>query len=273
MVGDLFLLIAWLVAELWAHAFRLFLGAVAVGLVLAALAWWGTTAIALNFNRQFTLRPRHHVYAAFAAFVTLVFTVLFVSLRYSDDVADLVVSKWQINIRSDRRWADDTFREAYEAVYSLRAASGERLEDFSAHPHPDTTSSTRIPTTHERSKQVAARAYAEAAVQHFHDEHPLLSTIIWARSTVAEAAIVEDMRHFFANRGDTYPVSEAIELAGRHIRDDLRRQVPRIVLISRILLIVAFLIIQAITLALLVRAALADIKENRTSQRNRRTLT
>jgi hypothetical protein len=263
LIGNLLLFMTGLVMQIWQDAWKVFTGACAVGVLLGGLAWWLSHLVALNCNRQFYFRVRHHFLCFLAAIATFIFTLLFVGFRYTGTVAEGMVKIWEISIRTDSQWNRSTFETAYEAVYDLRDASGNQLEDFTGKPHPKTGRNTLIPTKHEASKLIAAETYAKGSVEHFRNQYPFLSKILWAHSGSAQKGIVADMKRAFkATPGGTYQTEEAIRIAGEQIRRGLEKQVPRVVLISRILLVFAFILVQAITLALLIRAALADIKED-----------
>lgn len=263
---DLASLLVKLVNVLWTDSRQVFIVAAVVGAVLAAFAWWLAHFVALNFNRQFSFRPEHYVFCGLAATATFLFAIVFIALRYTADVAQIMVSTWEAGIQNDQPWADDTFLRAYDAVHELRDPAGNRLEDFSDSPRPDKGGSTTIPTNQEASKIKAANIYAEAAVSHFRVHHPFLSKVLWARSGIAQNEIYTDMRRVFGSGSPTYAAENAISLAGREIRRGLEEQVPRVVVLSRIGLVLAFLIIQGLTFFLLIRAALADIKVQRATQ-------
>ena len=260
---DIGSLIAGLVADLWLRGRSDFLIAVACGVFLAALAWWLVYITALNFNRQFSFRPAHYFYCGAAAIATLLFTILFFALRYTADVAVVMVSAWEVGIQADQPWSEDTYRRAFEAVRDLRDPAGKPLEDFSRSPPPGTGLPTSIPTNHEASKNLAAEIYAEAVVKQFRTSYPFLSKVLWARSGIAQDEIFADMRRVFDSGDTSYDAKDAIRLAGTVIRHGLEKQVPRIVILSRVALVIAFLIVQAIVFALLIHAALADIKVRR----------
>ena len=268
MILDLLSLLMNLVIQLWQDSHVEFFIICAAGLLLGGLAWWLTSLVALNFNRQFSFHLKHHFYCGVAAFLTLMFTLFFVAFRHTGRVAEDTVEKWKDAILADKEWSYQTFCQAYDAVYALRDASGRQLEDFAAHPRPDTGRNTSIPTNHEASKQAAAQTYAKGAVNHFRSHHPFLSVILWANPESAQQVITKDMERFFSsNPGSTYQARDAIQLAGEMIRHGLREQVPRVVVISRTILLTGFLLLQGITLALLIRTALADINEKRSLPR------
>jgi len=267
MISDLLLLMVGMVGQLWRTSHVMFLTVLALGMVLGGLMWWFTSWVASSFNRQFSLSPQHHVYCSLAAIITVFFIVLFSAFSYTAVVAEFMVDSWRDGILQDRKWSQNTFRQTYEAVYELRDASGKQLENFANYPHPDSGLAKLIPTTHAESKQVAAQTYAKAAVDHFRLHHPFLSKILWANPEVAQQVITQDMERVFGSGSRTYQAEEAIHLASERIRQDLKEQAPRIVIISRLILICIFLLVQGITVGLLIRAALKDIKEHRIESR------
>lgn len=263
MILDFLLTLTELVAQLWLDGRKMFSIACISGIILAALAWWLAHITAINVNRQFSFRPQHHFYCIVAALATLSFTILFFAFHYTGYAAKTMVSAWEASILSDKEWSNNTFKKAYDAVYELRDASGNQLEDFKGRPHPDTGKSTVVPTTHEISKLTVAEVYAREAVEHFREYYYFLSKILWAKYGSAQEGIIEDMKRVFSEKpGSNYQAENAIRIAGEKIRQGLKEQVPRVVIISRIILAAAFILVQAIVFGLLIRAALADIREN-----------
>jgi len=261
MVTSFFLFLWTLVEQLWTQGWWQFLVAVVVGILLGAVSWWLAHYVALGFNRQFSFNAQHHIYCGIAAAITLLFSILFLAMQYTTDAVRALVQQWEISIRADNDWAQDTFVTAYEAAYKLRDASGKQLEDFTNYPHPS-KGGHLIPLNDKLTQSTVAEVYVDAAIEHFRKGHPFLSKVLWARSGIAPDLIESDMERFFRqNPGSTYDIGEGIALAGREIRSGLVEQAPRVVLISRILLVIAFLLIQAVTFGLLIRAALANIKE------------
>ncbi|MGE0086437.1 MAG: hypothetical protein AB7S75_18675 [Desulfococcaceae bacterium] len=269
MLSDFLLTLIGLVTQLWIDGRNTLFAACISGIVLGLLAWWVAHLVALNVNRQFSFRVQHHFYCGVAALATLLFTILFFALRYTGYVAEGMVTVWEASIRLDEEWSRSTFKKAYDAVYELHDASGNQLEDFTDKPHPKNGDGGLIPTSHEASRLAAAETYAKNAVKNFREQYPFLSKILWAKSGTAQKGIVEDMKRVFSeNPGGTYQAEDAIRIAGEKIRRGLKEQVPRVVIISRIILVLAFILVQAIAFGLLIRAALADIRENFPSQRN-----
>nr|VFK38898.1 MAG: hypothetical protein BECKSD772F_GA0070984_10309 [Candidatus Kentron sp. SD]VFK43185.1 MAG: hypothetical protein BECKSD772E_GA0070983_10239 [Candidatus Kentron sp. SD]VFK78969.1 MAG: hypothetical protein BECKSD772D_GA0070982_10315 [Candidatus Kentron sp. SD] len=256
-----------LVGELWKGGTTEFWVALAVGVLLAGVAWWLASYVAFNFNRQFSIHPKQHVYCGIAAILTLIFTLLFFALKFTGEVAERAVSEWQNAIRIDVDWKNKTFAKAYEAVYELKNPQGSQLEDFGLnHPHPS-AGGTLIPTSYPPSKQAVANVYGASMAKHFKKTYPFLSLILWAKSEQAEKTVIADMERLFSTGAPFYDLDQAVELTSTMIWSALKAQAPRVIIISRIILIIAFLLIQALVFGLLARAALADIKEKRQQHR------
>nr|VFK23544.1 MAG: hypothetical protein BECKLFY1418C_GA0070996_11461 [Candidatus Kentron sp. LFY] len=253
-----------LVGELWKGGAIEFWVALAVGILLAGCAWWLASYVAFNFNRQFSMHPKHHVYCSIAAVLTLIFTLLFFAFKFTGAVAEQAISEWQAAIRVNIDWKDETFSKAYDAVYKLKNPQGGQLEDFTGRPHPSTDLDTSIPVSYPPSKQTVAEVYGASMVKHFKKTYPFLSLILWARS---EQALITDIERLFATGVASYATVQGVELTSTTIRNALRAQVPRVIIISRIVLLIAFLLIQALVLGLLALTALADIKEKRQQHR------
>ncbi|MCI5148856.1 MAG: hypothetical protein D3916_05610 [Candidatus Electrothrix sp. MAN1_4] len=263
LLSEFFRLITGLLFQLWHSARNEFFIAFAVGIVLAVLFGWLTYYVALNFNRRYFSKPQRYVFCGTAGIITLCCTLLFFAFRFTGDVAERIVTSWEAALEVDTEWSDETFRKAYEAVYELRDATGNQLEDFTGRPHPDSGQKVPIPVAHEQSRLLVAQIYAEEAVQNFTENHPHLSKILWVYAEESSTAIYEDIKQFFNATGegeDVYPLMEAVRLAKRLLRKSMVIQLPKIMLISRSVLVLMFLLIQALLFSLLIRSALADIK-------------
>nr|VFJ99707.1 MAG: hypothetical protein BECKLFY1418A_GA0070994_11045 [Candidatus Kentron sp. LFY] len=252
-----------LIGELWKGSITAFWLAFPVGVLLAGAAWWLTSYVAFNFNREFSMHPKHHVYCGIAAVLTLIFTLLFFALKFTGAVAEQAISEWQAAIRIDAGWQNKTFANAYDAVYELKNPQGGQLEDFTGSPHPSTGLDTSIPTSYPSSKQAVAEVYGASMVKNFKQKYPFLSLILWAKSEQAKKALITDIEQLFATGVASYAAEQGVDLTSTMIRNALKAQAPRVIIISRIILIIAFLLIQALVFGLLARAALADIKEKR----------
>lgn len=246
-----------------------FLATLAGGLLLAGLMWVACVQYVKLWNLRYRAKPFHHVVCAAVAGMTLLFTLAFSGLQYTQEIAGRMVDAWQVGIKADAPWAERTFNRAYDAVEALH------VEDFSRCPRPvapaqDSWGSwlraalgvgSCIPTVQGVSRKKAAEIYAEGAVDHFDETHPYLSKVIWAEPGVPGTRIDQDLHYWFDElKKNPYPPERAIDLAAGLIRQGLVEQLPRVVALSRIGLFIAFLLLQSIAFGLVGYAAYRDLK-------------
>jgi len=262
MIGDFLLFVIEMVALLWRNSHAMFFAVCALGVVLGGGAWWLAIWIAHNYNRQFSLYLQHHFYCTLVATTTVLFTLIFSAFSYTSLVVDQRVYNWQDFILADKEWCENTFRQAYEAVYELKDASETQLVDFTGFPHPDTGQPTEIPTKNiydsKKPEQVIAQTYANGAVSHFQSYYPLFSKIYGVHPEPVEEVIFKDMDRV---SGGSYMLAGAIQLASEQIRQELKEQAPRVIVISRSFLVCVFFLIQGVTIFLMIRVALRAIPE------------
>ena len=103
--------------------------------------------------------------------------------------------------------------------------------------------------------------YAAEACEHFDNEHPFLSKIIWSNPSQATTNIAEDVTAYFKqNPKSFYSAEKAISIAADTIKTELDKQTPRTVTLSRIALVIFYLFVMAIPLGLIGYAAYKDIR-------------
>lgn len=253
--GDLFFLIVRCVEKLQTDARAVLLGTLAAGVSLGVLCWIACSYYAYFWNLRFRITLTHHMFCGIATLLTMLFTLTFVSLKYTEQVAKAIVLGWQqIEILNDSSWKHATFRKAYEEVKALG------IEDFTQYPHPD-QGGNLIPVSRKESQETSARVYANEAVQHFKKSHSYLSMILKTDSDVPTEVIYKDNAQFFVDHpGQTYPLENAVKLAADHIRQGLEPQAVRVVRVSRGVLAVLFLLVQGIPFGLIGFAAYRDLK-------------
>ena len=260
VMSDFFLMVSDLVVQFWHDSYGTFLVAIAFGFLLSGLSWWFTSWIVFHYNRQFSFHWPHHFLCSVTAAVTLFCTVGFATCRYTGPVAERMVDQWKWAITHDEAWNDAIFQKTYDAVFALRDAAGNQLEDFTNYPRPTTNGGNTVPTSDIKSQQVAATINANGAVEYFRSRYPFLSSILWPHSEDAIEAVAKDMQRVFNSGGHTYNAADVLDLASKTILHELKAKTSRIVLLSRIALVVIFLVFQGITIWLLIRAALRQIK-------------
>jgi hypothetical protein len=254
VVKDLFLLILQCVVMLKNQEFATFLGTLIGGFLLGAICWLLCSRYSRLWNLRYRVTLTHHVLCGIAAVLTLLFILTFVSLKYTRQVAEAIIASWQQQIQADSAWENKTFRKAFEQIKALG------VEDFSNYPHPDQGGHT-APASKQESRQTLATVYATEAVKHFNKSHPYLSMILRAEPGISPKIISDDVTAFFAaHPGELYLNMNAVRLAADHIRRGLDVQVPRVVPISRTVIVILFLLVQAIPFGLIGVAAYRDLK-------------
>jgi hypothetical protein len=231
-----------------------FLITLAVGFLLGGVCWLLCNYYSRLWNVRFRVTLTHQLLCAVAAILTVAFTLTFVSLKYTKNIAYAAIAIWQQQIKSDSHWNAQTFRKSYEKVKALG------VEDFSRHPHPD-QGGRMVPATKGESRKAVATIYATEAIQHFKHSHPYLALILRAQPDISIRVISDDVDRFFATHpGETYSAGNAVDLAAKYIKSGLDAQVPRVVTVSRTLIVILFLLVQAIPLGLIGWAAYQDVK-------------
>lgn len=224
-----------------------------IGVVLAALCWVGCSYYSRLWNLRYRVTLTHHILCCFAAVLTLLFTVVFVALRYTKEAAYVSVQAWEAQINLDKIWAEATFATAWQKVKGLG------LEDFSNVPPPGMLNS-HIPANKAASIHLAAATYAKASVEHFKGNRPFLSKIVQAHTDLPSQVLDADVKNYFATVSKSYPPPRAISLVASEMKKQLDAQVPRVVSIFRLLAVGLFLVVQFIPFGLVGIAAYQDIK-------------
>lgn len=223
-------------------------------LILSGLCWWMCSIYSHLWNKNFRVSIIHHLMCAFAAFITFIAAVVFVSLKHANTAAGFSVEAWRTELEMDKKWADSTYATAYARVKALG------IEDFSNFPPPSPLAESAIPLTNERSQLECALTFASSAAHNFNQRRPYLSSIASAKFDIPRDVLRNDIRHYFAAIGLHYPASRGTTLVGNEIRQQLRTKLPRVVKVLRIQLFVVFLFCQMIPFGLVGWAAYRDLK-------------
>lgn len=223
--------------------------------LLAGLSWYLCNNYVKLWNRRFQLTTTHQVLTLIASVLTFFFVLAFGGLKYMKDVTTAIVSVWEgYEIKTDSGWSNATFEEAFYRVKDLN------VESFAGIPTPGTEGSI-VPVTQKVSQEKAAEVYATAACDHFNQEHSFLSKIIWSNPTQSTDKIAQDvMTHFENNPGTSYSAEKAINIAADTIKSQLAAQTPRSVILSRIALVILYLLVMAIPLGAIGYSAYKDIR-------------
>ncbi len=222
---------------------------------LAGLSWYLCNNYVKLWNKRFRLTTTHQILTLIASILTFFFVLAFSGLSYMKEVASTIVNLWEgYEIKADRQWSVATFKEAFQKVKDLN------VEKFVGVPMPGNEGSF-VPVQKQISQRTAAEVYATAACDHFDQEHPFLSKIIWSNPAQSSENIAEDVMSYFAHNPRTsYSADKAINIAADTIKAQLNIQTPRTVTFSRIVLIVLYLLVMAIPLGVIGYAAYKDIQ-------------
>lgn len=222
-------------------------------LLLAGLCWFVCSYYTRLWNKTFHVSIRHHLICAVSALFTFFFILMFVGVRNLKFVSEKLVMKWSQDLQQDEVWNDKTYCDAFYAVKK----SGK--EDFNGIPAPG-QSGCIIPFTDESSLIITSNLYASAACLDFSERHPFLTKLLSAKPSISVELIKKDMDDYFMTGNNIYPVERAINLAARQIRGELLSQTKRIVYLARSILIVLFILIQAIPFGFIGYCAYQDLK-------------
>lgn len=227
---------------------------IAVALVLAAVCWWVCINYYQLWNKRFQINVVHQALCALAAVMTLVFTLVFVSMRYTSEITQSAINGWHAKARADRRTIEAAFRHGYAAV----KASG--LEDFSKVPPLD-ASNRFIPITGVRSGEIASKAYVESVTSDFRSKNSFLLRVLTLPDAPLSAIQADRDAWRRSHPKENYPMMRAVDFTATHIRNALVPQAPKTVAYVRGVAIGLFLLFQAIPFAFIGFSAYKDLRE------------
>ncbi len=243
------------------HAMRLFFShsdewslVLLLAVALAGGCWWAATYYSRLWNLGFRTTARHHGLCLFAALCTLIFAIVFASMKYTKQAADLAINRWSAHLVDDRSWSQATFEATYQAVKALGFEDPAQLQQSWEHRR-------MILITHAESRKKFAAVYANAAVAHFYLDHPFLSKILGPRADLPSEFIDQKVNEFFRlNPGSMFEAQQAVNIAATKIKDGLQARTDRVVSAVRIILAGLFVGVQMLPFSLIGYAAYTDIK-------------
>lgn len=228
---------------------------IAVALGFSTLCWWICTHYTKLWNKRYNVKSGFHVICSISAIITF-FTVLsYIGLKNMKLVAERMVEEWEYDVVNDGDLQNESFIMAYEAV----ADSG--LEKMDGYPSPF-LGGNFIPMEHEETRLLVSSIYAGNACDDFHREYPFLGWFLKTDKGVPTELIAADQEAFFKKRygfAITYPLERGFNLGVRHISNQLQKQTPRIVSVTRLWLVLVFLIIQLIPFGIIGFLAYKDL--------------
>jgi hypothetical protein len=247
--------ILWLCVTLLVQTEPLLFGlTLLAGVILAALCWWAATHYSRLFNLTFQITRLHQILCAGAAMLTLIFCLLFVSLKFTKQIAQQAIDSWNHEITTDTRWQ---YRVGVKIYYLIKATGA---ENFAKYP-PPTDVGVRFPANKPSSRHIMASVPANEALHLFQISNPYLSHVLSLPARMPEGTIISDVNQFFAQfPNGIYYMSRAINLAAREIKSRLDPETPKAVTYARLILTACFFAAQSIPFVWIGIAAYRDLQ-------------
>ncbi len=151
---------------------------------------------------------------------------------------------WQQIFLADEAWKKETFIKEYWKIKALKNPDGSALEDFSNFPAPK-DGGISIPASNRTSQIVMADFESSRTEEHFQQKFPFLAKLLWTQGEYHLSEVLSnDMKWFFKTNPDTpYTMDKSVRLAGVEMQNILEQKIQRIVLITRIALVLFFVIL------------------------------
>lgn len=265
---------------------------IVVAIVIALLTWVGAIYFAKLWNKAYTTKPMNFVLGGFAALVSFIYVILFLSFNQLDTITSLYLEIWSKSLKINQQWQEDTFHKAFYAVKK------EDPEGFIGITTPE-NGGNYIPLRNEKAQLEAAYVYANQANQDFKNTHPFLSKLLFGNNThTTKNEISSDIKVYFEqdygnsnqdikseisnlmkqyavnvdlswldkleqinpNENRDYKAAWAVDLASDNIRKQLEKRISRVKTLTRIGLTIIFFGIQLIPFSIIGYLAYSDLK-------------
>ncbi len=224
------------------------------GLALASILWLLCAFFGRLFYKPYRLSIGQHILCSLLAVIVIITVPTYASAVYLQPTLAGMITHWRDTLVSNKAWNDTQFKRQYHEIKKMG------LEDFSNHPAPE-QGGTLIPLNHTESRIKSGQMNAEAAIENFHFNFPLISKIIGAKPAVSANTVSQDMNDYFkTKKSSTYPHERGIQLAVEQIYRELEPQIPRIIFIIRLTLALLTFIGYVLCLGWIAYAALRQIR-------------
>ncbi|NDA26446.1 MAG: hypothetical protein EBZ05_06370 [Verrucomicrobia bacterium] len=232
---------------------RFFLFVVAGAFLLSAAMWWICSVFSNLWNKRYHLHLWHHLLCFFAAIITFFTTLIFFSLPYVKPLVEYSVGTWQARMESNASLWNETLDQCRKTCAKLGIPQ--------VNPTGVTVSYSGSDGKKIEGIRHVSRIFANRILKDFWQNRPMLSLILWARGAEARAAMTESMVTYFdANPRGYMERADVVKVGAQKIREDLDRQIPKIVPYARAILVLAFLLVQAIPFGIIAYCSYRDIK-------------
>lgn len=149
---------------------RLYLLLSAVGLVSGAALWFASNVFGQLFYKPYRLTWGQHCLCGVLAMMMTLCIPLFAASTYLKPSFEAIISVWRDQLSNDRTWQHEQFNRQYYAVKK------QGHEDFSHSPPPEQGGKS-MPLTHPETIVSTSKMTAEAALENFRQNFPLLRSL------------------------------------------------------------------------------------------------
>ena len=226
--------------------------------VIGALVFSVLVGLACHYsyklwNKSYRTTFTHKIVTMISSILSFLFIICFVGFTFLEEVAMSNILIWKESLQSDKEYTDNAFSKAYQNVKELG------IENFSNVPEPGQLGS-RIPVTKTESQLEAGKTYYEEAVKNFKKSHGFLNAILSVKSENTPEAIQKDMEQYFSGGNSSYSPDNGIKIVANNLKESLFEQAPKVVKVSRISLVLLFILTQMIPFGIISYSAYKDLK-------------
>ena len=279
------------------------IGSFRIWLVAAVLLSVGTwvffTFYTRLWNRRFHHKPVHHLWGALAALISFVAVFAWYIVSNLEPITKVMIATWSIELKTDQDWGQATFATAYQAVKEQGVESfyGVPKPDQSGSYIPINHDASRVKAAYVYANEAyqnfdethpllafildAQVGLAEDSIRQDVDTYlaggygsnaerqpvqdlDLSSFTGLLESTLSTLADFSSAPAASASEGDNmYPAERAVDLASAYLQISLAEKAHRTVLIGRVVVFIAFLLLQAIPFGIIGYAAYQDLNIRR----------
>ncbi len=205
------------------------------------------------WNKSYRTTLLHKALTVFSSILSFLFIICFVGFTFLEEVAMSNILIWRESLHTDKEYTDNSFAKAYQNVKELG------IENFNNIPEPG-QSGSHIPVSKSESQLEAGKTYYEEAVKNFKKSHRFLNAILSVKSENTPESIRKDMQRYFSGGNSSYSPDNGIEIVANNLKVSLFEQAPKVVKISRIILVLSFILVQMIPFGLISYSAYKDLK-------------
>ncbi len=231
-----------------------------IAAAFSALCWWICTHYTRLWNKKYEVTTGFHVLCAIAAVVTFCASLCFIGQKNTRPVAQEMVDEWTEDAGDDYELQNASFVKAF---YAVRDAG---KEDMRGYRTPEKGGDI-IPMSYKETRILVSNIYASDACRDFYSDYPFLGWFLKADEGVPTELIAADQNRFFRSHpGQMYPLERGFQLGIEQINTQLQEQTGRIVRVTRLWLVLLFLLVQLIPFGAIGYMAYKDIFNRHTER-------